>query len=76
MGLTVANIQPHANCLSILCAVAFNVPFTAAKYHLNPLPGKLAKLARDAKEGDVSAASELATLGSSAAFPLNRLGDP
>ena len=47
----------------------------AAKYHLDPLRGKLAKLARDAKEGDVSAACELAILGSSAAPPLDRLRD-
>ncbi|WP_038171734.1 hypothetical protein [Verrucomicrobium sp. BvORR106] len=37
------------------------------KYTLDPLPGRLAKLAREAKKGDQLAACELATLGSSAA---------
>lgn len=39
----------------------------AAKYSVDPLPATLAKLAREAKEGDLLAACELATLGSSAA---------
>jgi hypothetical protein len=39
----------------------------AAKYSVDPLPATLAKLALEAKEGDLLAACELATLGSSAA---------